>query len=137
MRTIKLKETKTTEYFITEMSKIDYQVIIKANDSNKLGSIEKLYPINFKGIEGIGSIKNLTVRKVAMYVDYVKGFTPENNKKLENRKIAFRDYSKTEKKQKETLWLVNMCEDVTSSARTVIKLLTLPYVCIWNKKKAI
>ncbi len=131
MNTIKLKKEDNTQYFVTEMSEKDY-LAIKKTSPKDIENLKAIYPINFNGVIGIGKLESVTASKLSNYVAYLKGFEPTL---MQKRAIAFRDYTKTEEKQKEIHWLVNICSDSVSSAKTLIMTLRLPYICIWYEKQ--
>lgn len=132
MNTIKLKLEGNLQHYITELSKTDYDKLIawsKAGDKEKIETYFKFNPDN---VVGVGTTHELNIWNLRRYVAYLKGYAPNN--RMPERRVAYRDYAITEEAQRKKVWLVNTCEDATTSANSLIRSLKLPFVAIWYHK---
>jgi hypothetical protein len=133
MNIIKLKKDGKKQYFITELTSKEYETLLDLNKKKDIDTIISNYHFSPDNVVGVGSTSELSIWNLRKYVAYLRGYAPNN--RMPERRVAYRDYSRSEEKQRKSVWLVNVCEDSTTSANSLIKVLKLPFIAIWFQEQ--
>lgn len=133
MNTIKLKKEGKKQFFITELTGKEYENLMDLNKKGHKDIIISTFHFDPANVVGVGTTSELSIWNLRKYVAYLQGYAPNN--RMPERRVAYRDYTRTEEKQRDSVWLVNVCEDATTSANTLIRILKLPYIAIWFQEQ--
>lgn len=129
MITLKFRKKLDKQYYFTEIDKEHFDKIIDYNKRNKLQQLNGLLGLECQNIIKIGAINSIKPSAITNYVGLLLGRNTGDG-----REIHYRDYSKTEEQQRDSMHLINICPDSRLSAVSALKTFTKEYGILWFKK---
>lgn len=135
MTHIKLSEKGDTIYILSGISEALFKLLKEGHNKKDFSEFNKKSDIITEGIIKAGAKEKAKARHISSYVSYLKGYHPRGSINNYNRRVQFRDYTRTEEQQLKNAHLVAVCSDSTSSAKTAIKSIKENYLVLWKKPK--
>lgn len=135
MKTLYLKTTENTNYYITSLNETQKILIEDSHKNQDFEVANNILKINCNNIKLIGETTriNKDLRIGAKITPYLDSFTATT---AGRKQLHYRDYTKTKAEQKDRAWLINICSDNNSSWNTIMMILGKPNYCvIWGDLK--
>jgi hypothetical protein len=140
MTTIYLSTKKNIAYYLTSITtkQKDKLYEIKSNKNineatKQFESLTSLWGINCNGILKIGETSKIRREALSDYMGWFKGKDTTGNGTVGyNREIHFRNYLKTEEQQRETMHLINQCQDSNSSIKSAVQVMKNEWCILWE-----
>lgn len=130
MKTVYINKKGNRYYYLTSLTEQQRNMLYEAKTNGTLTECSVNFGIDCNGITLIGKVETAKVSSINSFVGSFDG------KNLgEGRELHYRSYSKSEEKQKETSWLINLCVDSNSSAASAFAQMDEEYCCFWEVHK--
>lgn len=132
--TIELKKENGITYYITKLTLEEKELIIDCKNRNMLDEASNLLGIECSNIMLIGGTSKLNVSNVSRFIGVLFGpRQPYPREYVVNRPIHYRDYSRTEEQQENSIHLINLCPDIRMSVNSLKRKINSEYCCIWKR----
>lgn len=126
-------EKKNRVYYLTSITEEQKVELFAAKKAETLEDLDILWGIACTNILKVGETAKITPGHLTEYVGKFPGYTTEGiNTIRSTRPDHFRDYARTEEKQKEMSWLVNTFEDAASSVKSALRQMPDKYSVLWE-----
>lgn len=139
MKTLYINTVRGKAFFLSSLTEQEKDILYEAKDKSKeaLADCSEVLGIYCPGITKLGYTQTASLGALTPLVGHFKGRDTGNIKGVasrvgQNREIHFRDYSKTQKEQQKTAWIVNTYQDTAPSAKSAFKQMDEKYCCIWE-----
>ena len=133
MNEIFLCTMSNKSFYLTGITEQEKEDLLIANTTKTLKNFTiKNSEMIATNVVRLGSKEEAKPSGLSRYVSYLKGYSPSLINK--EKRIQYRDYTRSEEKQLVNAHLVAVCSDPSSSARTAIMTITKPYLILWYKE---
>ena len=130
MKTILLKKDKEFAYYVSSLTKEQYELIKEHHYSKSLSDLEPIININFRGLCLIGKVEERLDYISPKIKEYLETFYANTSG---SKQLHYRDYTKSIQEHKNKAWLINLAPDFKVSWHTLRISLNYPKFCvIWK-----
>ena len=135
MKTLQLSTNKLFTYYLTSITEEQKIELFEAKKNRTLRTLSIKWELDCDGILKVGETDNVTTSALSNYVESFKGKDTAGIGWVgHNREIHYRNYTKTLEEQKRTAWLINQCQDTSTSVKSALKMMDEKWCILWEVK---